>query len=358
MKANNELPPLPPAEEIETVLLLKKATRAHIELARLNGFCQTIPNDTMLVNAIVLKEAQASSEIENIITTQDELYEALVVENASADPASKEVLNYREALWHGHQLIQQNQSISTRTIIEIQEKLEKNTAGIRRLPGTALVNERTGETVYIPPDNEHTIRSLLHNLEQYLNARDDTDRLIKMAVMHYQFESIHPFYDGNGRTGRILNVLYLVNVGLLKQPILYLSDYIIQHKDEYYRRLQSIRENGEWREFIDFMLAAVETTAKDTLELIESIKMLLEETIEKARSELPATTYSKELIELLFVQPYTKIAFLVRHGIAERRTASKYLQQLEGIGILASKRLWKEKVYINTKLFDLLRMGR
>jgi Fic family protein len=358
MKANNNLPHLPPNIAVETTSILRKTITANVELARLKGYCSTIPNDRMLVNAIVLKEAQASSEIENIITTQDELYQALIVTNDRTDPATKEILDYREALWHGYHLLGKNNLLTTRVIIETQENLEKNSAGIRTLPGTALVNDRTGETIYIPPDNEKTIRELLYNLEQYLNVSDEIDPLIKMAIAHYQFESIHPFYDGNGRTGRILNVLYLVHAGLLDQPILYLSDYIIRHKDEYYRHLQNVRDQNSWTDYIEFMLAAVELTSKETLRLIASIRDLMDSTIEKAKLNLPSATYSKELIELLFVQPYTKIEFLVQHGIAERRTVSKYLKQLEEIGILASKKIWRETIYINVELYELLKMGR
>ncbi len=358
MKPNNHLPHLPPDIDVETTSILRKTIKANVELARLMGYCSTIPDDQLLVNAIVLKEAQASSEIENIITTQDELYKAIIATGRKPDPATKEILDYREALWHGYHLLRRNNLLTTRVIIEIQEHLEKNSAGIRTLPGTALVNDRTGETIYIPPDDERTIRDLLANLEKYLNGSHDTDPLIRMAVAHYQFESIHPFYDGNGRTGRILNVLYLVQAGLLDQPILYLSDYIIRHKDEYYRHLQNVRDQDSWTEYIEFMLTAVETTSKETLRLIESIRQLMDTTIGKAKRELPSGSYSKELIELLFVQPYTKIDFLVQHGVAERRTASKYLRQLEEIGILASKKVWRETLYINVELYNLLQVGR
>jgi Fic family protein len=358
VKAANDLLHLPPNTDVETTSILRKAIRANVELARLKGYCLTIPNDRMLVNAIVLKEAQASSEIENIITTQDKLYQALSVKDHNTDPATKEILNYREALWKGHSLLQRNNLLTTNAIVEIQEHLEGDSAGIRKLPGTALVNDRTGETVYVPPDNPATILSLLANLEKYLNASDETDPLIKMAIAHYQFESIHPFYDGNGRTGRILNVLYLVKTGLLDQPILCLSDYIISRKEEYYRRLQNIRDKNSWSEFIEFMLVAVETTSKATLQLIESIRSLMETQTAKAKQLLPSASYSKELLELLFVQPYTKIEFLVQNGIAERRTASKYLKQLEEIGILLSKKIWRESIYVNMELYELLKTGR
>lgn len=358
MKARNDLPYLPPIVEVETTSILRKAIRANVELARLKGYCSTIPNDRMLVNAIILKEAQASSEIENIITTQDKLYQALTVRYSTTDTATKEIISYREALWHGYHLLKKRNLLTTGAVVEMQEYLEENSAGIRRLPGTALVNDRTGETAYIPPDNEKTIRDLMGNLEQYLNTADEVDPLIKMAIAHYQFESIHPFYDGNGRTGRIINVLYLVHTGLLDQPILYLSDYIIRHKGLYYRHLQGVRDQNSWTEYINFMLDAVERTSKETFRLIDSIRHLMDITTEKAKRLLPSSTYSKELIELLFVQPYTKIDFLVQNDIAERRTASKYLKQLEEVGILTSRRFWRETIYVNIELYELLKMGR
>ena len=269
MKARNNLPYLPPKVEVETTSILRKTIRANVGLARLKGYCSTIPNDRMLVNAIVLKEAQASSEIENIITTQDKLYQALTIRNNKIDTATKEIISYREALWRGYHLMKKRNLLTTSAIVEIQEYLEENSAGIRRLPGTALVNDRTGEAVYIPPDNEKTIRDLMGNLEQYLNTTDGVDPLIKMAIAHYQFESIHPFYDGNGRTGRIINVLYLVQTGLLDQPILCLSDYIIRNKGQYYRHLQDVRDQDRWAEYIEFMLEAVEITSKDIVDILQ-----------------------------------------------------------------------------------------
>ena len=350
----NDLPLLPPDTEIEGKSVLRKAISANRELARLSGYCSLLPNETILLNTIVLKEARASSEIENIITTQDELYRAMASEAGNATPETKEVLNYRSALWKGHSLLRDTGVLATRTILAIQEKLEGNSAGIRKLPGTALRNERTNEIVYTPPDQEDVIRGLLANLEQYLNETDDVDPLIKMAVAHYQFESIHPFYDGNGRTGRILNVLYLVHRGLLSSPILYLSRYIIQNKPTYYELLQKVRTNSAWLQWIEFMITAVEETARSTLELTQAIVSLLEETTEAARHSLPRTTYSKELLELVFAQPYVKIEHVVSAHIAERRTASKYLKQLEDIGVLRSYKAWKETVFINQPLMELL----
>ena len=353
----NDLAPLPPGHDLETPSVLKKAISAHRELARLSGYCSLLPNESILLNTIVLKEARASSEIENIVTTTDELYRALVSDRALSDPAVKEVLNYRSATWTGYRLLRDTGLLTTRTIVAIQEELEQNRAGIRKLPGTTLTNDRTGEVIYTPPDNEATIRRLLKNLEEYINTDTASDPLIKMAVMHYQFESIHPFYDGNGRTGRILNVLYLIRQGLLSSPILYLSRYIIRNKPSYYELLQGVRTKEAWIDWIAFMLEAVEQTARQTLDTIRSIVSLMDETVEYARERLPKTTYSKELIELLFVQPYTRIDHLVQKDIGERRTASKYLRQLSEIGVLEPLRMWRQTIYINRKLMDLLRQA-
>ncbi|NQT60472.1 MAG: Fic family protein [Bacteroidetes bacterium] len=354
-QANNRLPFLPPKENIEKLEILRKAIKANTALARLNGYCSTIPNENILLDAIILKEAKASSEIENIITTHDKIYQAMLKRDNKYDTATKEVLNYREATWKGYKLICENNILTTKTIVQIQETLEKNKAGIRKLSGTTLMNDTTGEIIYIPPDDERTIRDLLRNLEEYMNIDDEIDPLIKLAIIHYQFESIHPFYDGNGRTGRIVNVLYLVLKGLLKSPILYLSSYIIKNKGSYYNYLQNVRDKGNWGNWIMFMLTAVEVTALETLETVRAIKNLMDDTIEICKDKLPKTTYSKELIELLFVQPYTKIEFLVKNKIAERRTASKYLTQLEEIGVLESSNFGKEKIFINKKLYELLK---
>ena len=352
---NNDLPKLPPKHDIESKNVLKHAISANRELARLKGYCSLLPNDSILLSSIILKEASASSEIENIITTQDNLYKAIVAKEQKIDPATKEVLSYRSALWLGYSEIKKSDILRVNTILSIQEELEQNSAGLRKLPGTSLVNDTTGEVLYTPPDNEDVIKDLLANLEKYINSDDETDYLIKMAIIHYQFESIHPFYDGNGRTGRIINVLYLVLKGLLDTPILFLSSYIIKNKNQYYRLLQKMHKTEGWEDWIIYMLKAVEETSKETYEIISSIINLLNETIEECKDKLPKTIYSKELIELLFIQPYTKIAYLVEAGIAERRTASKYLKELESIGVLESFRLGKEIIYVNRSLYDLLK---
>ena len=354
-KPNNNLPLLPPKIDIETKRILNQAIKSNIELARLRGYCSLLPNSSILLNSIILKEARTSSEIENIITTQDELYSAIASSSKNIDSNTKEVLKYRSAMWTGYNELKGKEFLSINSILNIQSELEMNNAGIRKLPGMSLVNDRTGEIIYTPPDNEKTILNLLSNLEMYINEEEKTDALIKMALIHYQFESIHPFYDGNGRTGRIINVLYLVQKELIDNPILYLSDYIIKNKSRYYELLQKIRTDDAWEEWILYMLKAVEQTSKYTLKMISEIVNLLNRTVEICKKELPKSTYSKELVELLFIQPYTKIEFLVSAGIAERRTASKYLKQLEEIGILESFKLWKETIYVNRKLYELLK---
>lgn len=352
--ANNNLPKLPPKIEYETKKVLKQAIKSNKELARLKGYCSLLPNSAILLSSIILKEATASSEIENIITTQDELYKALLSTDNQIDSQTKEILNYRSAVWVGYSEIKKRNIITTNTIIKIQAELEKNDAGIRKVPGTNLMNDRTGEVIYTPPDNESIIRDLLQDLENYINIDDEIDSLIKMAIIHYQFESIHPFYDGNGRTGRIINVLYLVLKDLIDSPILYLSSYIIKNKNDYYKLFQSVRNENNWEEWILYMLKAVEITSINTLKIIEDIISLLNKTIDICKEKLPKSIYSKELIELLFMQPYTKISYIVEAGIAERRTASKYLKALEEIGILESFKLKKEILYVNKNLFELL----
>jgi len=351
----NDLPLLPPKINLETIGILKQLIKANKALAELRGYSFLLPNKEILLNSIVLKEAKDSSEIENIITTHDTLYKALIIKEKFVDSATKEVLNYRSAVWRGVELLKEKNIITTNIIIEIQEELERNSAGIRKLPGTSLKNERTGEVIYTPPVGEDVIRNFLKNLEIYINdTKEEIDPLIKMAIIHYQFESIHPFYDGNGRTGRILNVLYLILVDLIDSPIIYLSSYIIKNKIDYYRLLQEVKINGNWEEWIIFILKALEITAIDTLETIKGIKIILDETVEETKKKLPKL-YSKELIELLYHQPYIKINTLEEKLSIERHTASKYLKELEKIGILKSQKSGKEILYINEKLIEILK---
>ena len=354
-KPFNHLAELPPErEQIETVKVLRQVVKSSIALAELKGLAGTLPNPSILLNAVILKEARASSEIENVITTQDKLYQALSAKGIEPDPATKEVLRYREAALFGFHFIQQKGFLSTNAIISIQKLLEENNAGIRKLPGTALRNASTNKIIYTPPDDHDVILKLMRNLENYINEQDDISPLIKMAVQHYQFESIHPFYDGNGRTGRIINILHIILNGLLESPVLYLSDYIINNKSDYYRLLQEVRTKNKWEDWILYVLKGVEETSHETIVQIKAIQKLFISTQEKIKKEAPKA-YDKELIEILFEHPYCKTEIVTTRLKISRITASKYLKQLHSIGVLKSKQVWKETLYINTKLFDLLK---
>ena len=346
---------LPLDIDIETKAILKKSILANKALAKLNGVAKIIPNQAILINSLILQEAKDSSEIENIITTHDELYQSsLDISNISH--ATKEVQNYSRALLKGFDLVKDNSLLLTRHIVDIQQELEGNVAGIRKQSGTVLKNQATGEVIHTPPQEESTIRKLLDNLEQYINTNDGIDPLIKMAIIHYQFETIHPFYDGNGRTGRIINILYLVLNELLDLPILYLSSYIIKHKADYYRLLQEVRTKGSWEEWIIYMLEGIEQTATKQVQLINDIKELMDNTKEKLKAELPKI-YSKDLLEVLFIHPYTKIDMLVDNLELHRDTASKHLKAMEKIGILNSVQIKNTRFYVNVKLFELLQRG-
>lgn len=354
LKPYNELPLLPPKENIETNAILKKTVSAGRALAELKGLGKTIPNQSMLLNTIVLQEAQSSSEIENIITTTDALFRALTVKTSQVDAATKEVLRYREALSDAYGTLKKRPLLTTNLFIKIYQTIKENRAGIRNVPGTVIKNISAGEVIYTPPEGEPIIRDKLKNLDEYIHTENAVDPLVKLAVIHYQFEAIHPFTDGNGRTGRILNILYLILSGLLDFPVLYLSKYIIENKNDYYRLLRNVTVKKEWEPWILFMLEAIEQTSDHTRRKIISIRDLIEKTLKVAKEKLPVRVYSKELIELLFHQPYTKGQFLVDAGIAERKTAAEYLKALEMAGILKSKKLGKENLYLNVKLFDLL----
>jgi Fic family protein len=354
----NDLPLLPPpVEKVETIHILKQESKAAVALAELKGLARTLPNQGILINAIVLKEAQASSEIENIITTHDKLYQALAAKSMTIDPSTKEVLRYREALLYGFEEIKKKGFLNTNGIVRIQAILEENEAGLRQLPGTTLKNDLTGETIYTPPDDKEAIVRLMKNLEDFLNDEPDgMSPLIRMAIQHYQFESIHPFYDGNGRTGRIINVLYLILHDLLDIPMLYLSGYIIGHKGAYYRLLQEVRTKQNWEGWILFMLKAIEDTARKAIAQINGINQIFDQIQEKVKSEAPKI-YSKDLIEQLFVHPYTKIEYISSGLSVERKAASRYLKTLESIGILKLEPIGKENIFINQRLYQLLKQN-
>ena len=345
---------LPLTADVETKKVLKQLSKSHRALAELKGIASTIPNQSILINTLVLQEAKDSSAVENIITTHDELYKAeLNFENIQSLSA-KEVQNYISALKTGFELVKKNQLLTTNQIIQIQQELEKNNAGLRKVPGTSLKNEKTNRVIYTPPQDYKTIQDLMGNLEQFINNNDltDLDPLIKMTIIHHQFESIHPFYDGNGRTGRIINILYLVLNDLLNIPILYLSRYIIQHKSEYYRYLQDVRDNGNWENWITYMLKAIEEIAQQTIEVIKGMKVLMAEYKNTIRENYKF--YSQDLLNNLFKHPYTKISFLQEDLKISRPTASAYINQLASDGLLVKKKVGTAHYYINAPLYELL----
>lgn len=348
----NKLPLLPPNIDFSKKIY-HKTIEANKALAELKGLAGIIPNQAIILNSLILREAKDSSEVENIITTQDELYKAFSIDIVTVDPNVKEVLNYREALWMGFGIIKKKKLLTINDIIKLHEVLIGNNAGIRSQPGTALQNAKTKEVIYTPPFGKDVIVEKLKNLETYINREHETDTLIKMAIIHYQFESIHPFYDGNGRTGRIINVLYLILNGLLDSPILYLSSYIIHHKKQYYEGLEKVRTKNEWENWILYMLDSVEQTSKSTIQIIKNIKALLDKEIENVRINCPKI-YSKELVELLFIQPYSRISTLEEKLQISRFTASKYLKELEGIGLLKGEKIGRDVLYINVPLYVLL----
>lgn len=354
----NQSPPLLPLaniEHYETRAVLKKTVEAHRFLAELKGVSATIPNEAILINTLTLQEAKDSSEIENIVTTHDEIYKASLMSQAMINPAAKEVQDYSFALRASFETIRKQKIIRLHDIINVQQQLEKNNAGLRKLPGTNLKNARTGEVVYTPPQNAADIGRLMTNLDEYINNDElcDADPLVKMAIVHHQFESIHPFYDGNGRTGRIINILYLVSKDLLDLPVLYLSRYIIQHKADYYKQLQRVRETGEWEPWLLYMLDGIVQTAQSTISLIKGIKTLMQNCKHQMRTQLPKI-YRQELLNNLFRHPYTKIEFIIDDLDVSRITATKYLEQLVEHGFLHKEKIGRTNSYINQPLCHLL----
>jgi len=351
----NDLPPLPPTAEVESPAVLKKAIAASRALAELKGMAERMPNQIMLIDSLVLQEARASSEIENILTTNDELFKAASDESMPASAEAKEVLRYRQALNHGFRQIKER-PLATGLFIEIAQLIKQTDFGVRRVPGTRIANSR-GETIYTPPEGEAVIRDKLRDLENFMHAEDGSgsglDVLVKMALVHYQFEAIHPFPDGNGRAGRILNILYLVDRGLLDLPVLYLSRHIIDHKPAYYEGLRRVTEEGAWTDWVLYMLDAVEQTSLRTRRQITDILALMEAVRERVQREAPQV-YSKDLIEQIFRQPYCKIAFLERAGMGTRQTCAKYLRELERLGMLRGQKMGREVYFINQGLFELL----
>lgn len=344
---------LPFKKDIETKRVLKQLSRTSRALAELKGVAQTMPNQNILINAIMINEAKTSSGIENIVTTHDEIYKAMV-RPMNTTPAAKEVVDYRAAIWSGYELVKKNGIINTNTVIKIQEIIEHNQAGIRSTPGTIIKNDVTGEIVHMPPQDKDTILKYMQNLEEYINNDDDmVDPLIKLAIIHYQFESIHPFYDGNGRTGRIINILYLVLKDLIDTPILYLSKYIIRNKLKYYDLFQETRKTGNFEDWILYVLEGIEEMAEETINTINEIRT----EIGNMKHELRDKTriYSKELLEALFFEFYTKIPYIQEQLGVSDKTAQKYLDNLVELGFLTSEKIGRERIYKNEKLYQIIK---
>jgi len=352
---NYKIPLLPLAEDIESKAVLKKCAKAHQALAELKGIVATIPNESILINTLSLQEAKDSSAIENIITTHDELFKSDNLAQQFITLAAKEVFSYAAALQDGFKQVKQYGLLTCNDIKKIQAAIEQNNAGFRTQSGTTLKNEQTGEIVYSPPQTHAEIVEHMSNLEQFINNDEccEWDDLVKMAVIHHQFESIHPFYDGNGRAGRVINVLYLIKQDLLTLPVLYLSRYINQHKQDYYRLLQSVRTDQNWEPWLLFILEAVEQTSQQTIALIKAIKGLMQDYKIQLREQLPRI-YTQDLLNNIFRHPYTKIEFLMTDLQVHRNTATKYLDALVELGVLSKHKLGKDNFYLNDALYQLL----
>lgn len=359
MENTYNIPTLPLKYDLETKPVLRQLNRANKRLAELKGIAQTIPNENILISTLTLKEAKDSSSVENIVTTQDDLYRAdLSLKRDIVNASAKEVLNYREAIQTGFSLVRKKHILTNNDIKLIQSTLEHNQAGFRSVPGTIL-RRSDGKTVYTPPQDKAMIVKYMDNLERFINDKDlcDYDPLVKMAIIHHQFESIHPFYDGNGRTGRIVNVLFLVLSGLLDLPILYLSRYITHNKTEYYALIQAIRDKtddneAEWEAWILFILKGIEDTASDTILLVKKISNLMND-YKSILRPLFGKIYKHELLNNLFFHPYTKVEFIERDMQVERKTATKYLKMIEGTGILSRMKIANTNFFINTGLMQL-----
>ena len=350
----NDLPRLPPAAEIETIAILKKTILASRALSELKAAITNLPNPALFIDTINLQEAQASSAIENIITTEDELFRASVADKIIENSATKEVIHYKDALWYGIEQLNKRPVLTTNLFISVMQLIKENQSGIRNTPGTKLTNPVTGKVVYTPPEGESLIRDKLKHLEDFIHSENNLDPLIKLALIHYQFEAIHPFADGNGRTGRIILLLYLKLTGLMDHPALYLSNYIIHHKEDYYLKLRMVTEKGNWESWILYMLDMVEKTAIKGRKQIAVIEDNMGKMGERIQKKLPQL-YSKDLVEALFKLPYTKRAFLVEAGIGSLKTVGNYLNKLEAAGFLKAESIGKEKLYLNAGLMDILK---
>jgi Fic family protein len=350
----NDLPDLPPKGNIETKSILKKTISASRSLSELKGAITNLPNPLLFVDTINLQEAQASSEIENIVTTQDALFQASIADKAIDNLATKEVIHYKDALWYGIESLNKKPFLTTNLFIDIMQIIKENQSGIRNLPGTQLKNPATSKIVYTPPEGIDIIRRKLKSLEDFINKESDIDPLIKLALIHYQFEAIHPFFDGNGRTGRIILLLYLKVSGLMEVPSLYLSSYILKHKNDYYLRLRNVTEKKDWESWILFMLDMIEVTSKKGRGRIFEIEKIMHSMSTEIKSELPKI-YSKDLMEILFRLPYTKRIYFEKAGLGNIKTVGNYLKSLEEKGFLKSITMGKEKLYFNFRLMEVLK---
>ena len=348
---------LPFTDELsfETIDILKQTAEAHRFLAELKGISTTLPNERMLISSLSIQEAKDSSAIENIITTHDSLFKTDVLDNKHIDLAAKEIKNYQNALWTTHHNVKNSQLIRLDNILEAQAIIEPNKSGLRKIPGTVISNAKTGETIYTPPQHPDEIQHLLANLMDYINDEElsSLDPLIKMAIIHHQFESIHPFYDGNGRTGRLLNIIYLMNNDLLTLPILYLSRYIVETKEEYYRLLQVTREANDWQAWISYILRGITETAKRTIEFVNEIRELIQTTKHRMREQLPKI-YSQEMLNLMFYHPYTKVQFIIDSLGVSRITATKYLETLTQHKFLTKHKQGRTNYFVNDSLVALI----
>lgn len=348
----NDLPLLPPQVDLETRAVLRKTISASRALAQLNGILVSLPNPGLFVDSIYIQEAKASSEVENIITTSDELYRSVAASRTVDHYPTKEVLNYNEALWLGMAQLAARPFITTNLCIQLVQCIKRNKASIRNTPDTTLKNT-LGEVIYTPPSGEDTIREKMANLERFINEENAYDPLIKLAVMHYQFEAIHPFSDGNGRTGRILLLLFLKQSGLLQTPAVYFSEYLMKHRNAYYTCLRNVTEKGDWESYLLYMLNMVEETSLSGVRRLNAIINLMERTADEIKEQLPKV-YSKDLIDVLFKLPYTKRQHLTDAGLGTLKTVGNYLNDLESHGFLRSVRVGKEKLYLNHRLLDVL----
>ncbi len=356
LRPYNDLPDLPPKTNLETKAIFKKLLSSSRALSELNGAITNLPNPLLFIDTINMQEAQASSAIENIITTQDALFRASVAERKVEDAATKEVIHYKEALWFGIEQIKKKPILTTNLFIAVMRIIKETEAGIRNLPGTQLKNPATEQIVYTPPEGERIIRDKLKGLETFINTDENFDPLVKLALLHYQFEAIHPFFDGNGRTGRIILLLYLKQSGLMNFPGLYLSSYILKNKSDYYLNLRNVTENKKWESWVLYMLDMIEVTAKNGRNRIEKIEKLMKTTGAKMQKELPKV-YSKDLLEILFHLPYIKRNSLENANIGNIKTSGNYLKLLAEKGFLKPISFGKEKLYLNHPLMNLLNKG-